>query len=53
MLGVVEVSKPFLEIKGFETTELDLLPDGPDADEADPDDDVSQREICPAATKTR
>ena len=40
-----------LEITGFETAELDLLLDGPDADEADPDDDVSQLEIGPAVTK--
>jgi ParB-like chromosome segregation protein Spo0J len=34
-----------LEITGFETAELDLLLDGPDAGEADPDDDVSDIEI--------
>jgi len=40
-----------LEITGFETAELDLLLDGPDTDQADPDDDVSQLEIGPAVTK--
>ena len=40
-----------LEITGFETAELDLLLDGPDADEADPDDDISDIEIGPAVTR--
>jgi DNA modification methylase len=40
-----------LEITGFETAELDLLLDGPDAGEADPDDDVSDIEIGPAVTR--
>jgi ParB-like chromosome segregation protein Spo0J len=40
-----------LEITGFETAELDLLLDGPDADGADPDDDVSGIEMGPAVTQ--
>ncbi len=40
-----------LEITGFETAELDLLLDGPDTDEADPDDDISDIEIGPAVTR--
>ena len=40
-----------LEITGFETAELDLLLDGPDTDDADPDDDVSGIEMGPAVTK--
>lgn len=40
-----------LEITGFETAELDFLLDGPDTDEADPDDDVSGIEMGPAVTR--
>jgi DNA modification methylase len=40
-----------LEITGFETAELDLLLDGPDTDDADPDDDVSGIEMGPAVTR--
>jgi len=40
-----------LEISGFDTAELDLLLDGPDTDDTDPDDDVSGIEMGPAVTR--
>lgn len=40
-----------LEITGFETAELDLLLDGSEANETDPDDDISDLEIGPAVTR--
>ena len=40
-----------LEITGYETAELDLLLDGPAADQTDPDDDIAGMETGPAVTR--
>ena len=40
-----------LEITGYETAELDLLLDGPFADQTDPDDDIAGMETGPAVTR--
>ena len=40
-----------LEITGYETAELDLLLDGPAADQTDPDDDIAGMKTGPAVTR--
>ena len=40
-----------LEITGYETAELDLLLDGPAADQTDPDDDIAGMKKGPAVTR--
>ena len=40
-----------LEITGHETAELDLLLDGPAADQTDPDDDIAGMKTGPAVTR--